>query len=326
MGTSYAAYLSSLLLFGSNGIVAALVALPSSNIVVARTGLGAALLGVLLVGAALARRAAKRNGAAPARAGRLSDGESRALVCFALSGAALGAGWIVLFEAYRLVGVGTASLLYYCGPIIVMAAAPLLFKERLTAAKMGGFAAVALGAFLVSAQALEGGSDPRGLLLGGVSALAYAVMVVCTKKAASFCPNVAERGLRNAFVQLAAAFAVAAALAAAVQGPGALLVPVAPGDAAPLLMLGLVNTGVGCFLYFTSVGRLPVQTVAVCGYVEPLSAVLLSALLLGEPLGAVQIAGALLIVGGAAFCELSGRLRAARRLDLAASLEASAGR
>lgn len=319
MGRSYAAYLSSLLLFGSNGIVAAMIALPSLDIVVARTFLGASLLGALLLGASVARRAKRREGRHPA-AMESPDRNIAAIALLACSGAALGASWIVLFEAYRLVGVGTASLMYYCGPVIVMALAPLLFKERLGLRKIVGFAAVALGAVLVSVQALDGGQDPQGLALGAASAIAYAVMIVCSKKATAVCPAAADRGLRNSFIQLLAGFAVAAAYSALTQGAGALLIPATPADIAPLLMLGLVNTGIGCLLYFSSIGRLPVQTVAVCGYLEPLSAVVLATLILGEPMSAVQLAGAALIVGGAAFCELAGP-RTGRPLKLPALSE-----
>lgn len=310
MGKSYAAYLSSLLLFGSNGIVAALIALPSLDIVIARTFLGALLLGMLCTVAALVRH--MRRGVS-SRILESAKESTRSYVAgvalFACSGAALGISWIALFEAYRLVGVGTASLLYYCGPVIVMALAPILFKEKIDAAKALGFTAVVLGACLVSIQALGGGQDARGLMLGAVSACAYAAMIVCSKKASAIAPNTADKGLRNTFIQLAAGFAVAAGYCVATQGPEALLISATPSDVAPLLVLGVLNTGVGCFFYFTSVGKLPVQTVAVLGYLEPLSAVALSALVLGEPLGAVQIIGAFLIVGGAAFCEFSDGFR-----------------
>ena len=39
----------------------------------------------------------------------------------------------------------------------------------------------------------------------------------------------------------------------------------------PIFILGQLNTGVGCYFYFSSIGYLPVQTVAICGYLEPLS-------------------------------------------------------
>lgn len=72
-----------------------------------------------------------------------------------------------------------------------------------------------------------------------------------------------------------------------------------------------MNTGVGCGLYFSTIGRLPAQSVAVCGYLEPLFAVMLSALLLHETMTPLQIAGAALIIGGAVYgeCRPAGKAR-----------------
>jgi len=67
----------------------------------------------------------------------------------------------------------------------------------------------------------------------------------------------------------------------------------------PLLILGFINTGIGCYFYFSSIGNLPVQSIAICGYLEPLSAVLFSVLLLKKVMPPIQIIGAVLILGGA---------------------------
>ena len=42
----------------------------------------------------------------------------------------MGISWLFLFEAYRRIGVSIASLGYYCGPVIVMALAPVMFHEK----------------------------------------------------------------------------------------------------------------------------------------------------------------------------------------------------
>ena len=47
-----------------------------------------------------------------------------------MSGVALGASWIFLYEAYVEIGVSLASLAYYCGPVIVMVFSPILFREK----------------------------------------------------------------------------------------------------------------------------------------------------------------------------------------------------
>lgn len=67
----------------------------------------------------------------------------------------------------------------------------------------------------------------------------------------------------------------------------------------PILWIGLLNTGGGCYFYFSSIGKLPVQTASICGYLEPLSAVLFAAIFLRETMLPLQATGALLIVGGA---------------------------
>ena len=71
----------------------------------------------------------------------------------------------------------------------------------------------------------------------------------------------------------------------------------------PLLFLGIVNTGIGCFLYFSKLEKLPVQSVSVLGYIEPLSAVILSVIVLNESMSVVQIIGAVFVIGGAVYAE-----------------------
>lgn len=68
------------------------------------------------------------------------------------------------------------------------------------------------------------------------------------------------------------------------------------------MLLGAVNAGLGCW-YFPAISRLSVQTVAVCGYLEPLAAVVFAAALLHETMLPLQILGAVLILCGAAGAE-----------------------
>lgn len=297
-------YLAALLLFGSNGIIAAAIALPSSDIVLLRTFLGALSLVVILV------TTQRHKLQAPSR-----PREAAALLL--LSGAALGASWIFLFRAYQTIGVGVSSLLYYCGPIIVMALSPLIFGEKLTGGKIAGFIAVACGAFLIAAQGLGGNMPIAGIACGIASAFCYALMVIASKGA----PHI--EGLENSTLQVSAAFVTALVLTLITQGaPLFLSAGVAAGiDWRAVAMLGVVNTGIGCLLYFSAVVKLPVQTVAVVGYLEPLSAVVFSAVLLGEAITPIRLMGAALIIGGAIFCELAGK-RANAKAGIAQAVRA----
>ena len=71
-----------------------------------------------------------------------------------------------------------------------------------------------------------------------------------------------------------------------------------------LLVLGIVHTGVAYALYFGSMDGLRLQTVAVFSYIDPVSALLFSALLLREPLTPLAVLGAVLILGSAVVSEL----------------------
>lgn len=283
MKSAYLKYVLALLLFGSNGVVASHISLTSYEIVLLRTGIGSALLVLLFC----------------LRGGKFTFFRQKKESCFlALSGMAMGVSWMFLYEAYQRIGVSLSSLLYYCGPVIVMALSPLLFGEKLTERKVTGFALVLLGVVLVNGQVAGTGLDRWGLLCGGMSAVMYAVMVMANKKAVHI------TGMENSALQLLVSFLTVALFVTARQGLG---VSVPAGDWTWVLFLGLVNTGFGCYCYFSSIGALPVQTVAICGYLEPLSAVGFSVLLLHEALSPAQALGAALIIGGAVLGSLTSK-------------------
>ena len=279
MNIALAKHLFSLLLFGSNGIVASRIALTSYEIVFLRCLLGSLLLGALVL-------AARK----PLELFR----EKRSALLITASGIAMGASWMFLYEAFTQIGVSFATLTYYCGPVILVALSPLLFGESLTRLKLAALAMVAAGAVLLNGP-LAGGASLWGLFCGVMAAFCYVAMVTFNKKAKGV------SGMENTLIQLIAALGTVTLFLLWKQG---LSLDVAAGDWPYVLVLGLLNTGYACWLYFSSIGRLPVQTVAVCGYVEPLSAVLFSVLLLGETMSAWQALGAVLIFSGAVLSQM----------------------
>jgi drug/metabolite transporter (DMT)-like permease len=276
---AYAKYLLSLLLFGMNGIVAARIALSSYETVFWRTLIGSVMLLVILV--------ASGKGFAFLK-------PCRSLAFLVAGGMSMGVSWVFLYEAYQQVGVSVSTLEYYFGPVLMMLLSPLLFRERLTWVKVAGFGVVLVGLFLVNGGSLAQGGSVWGLVCGGLAAVGLAGQVICNKKAEGI------TGLANATGQLVVGF-LTVALFTVVKTGFAIAVPVA--DWAPMLVLGLVNTGAGCYFYYSSIGRLPIQSVAICGYLEPLSAVVFSVLLLHETMTVPMLLGGALILGGAAFGE-----------------------
>ena len=277
---SLISFIASMVIFGTNGLIVANISLGSAEIVLMRTFLGSLfLLAIVLV---------KRS---------FSFADLKAdLVPATMGGAALGLNWVLLFSAYRSAGVGLSTLTYYCGPIIVLALSPVLFKEKLTWNKLLAIAAVAVGMFCITGD-IEPGSDVQtGILFGGGAALLYASLIVANKRVKRL------SGLNCAMYELIVAFFVVLIylLASNVKLP---VIPAAE-DIVWVLAIGLVNTGLAYYLYFSSLQKLPGQTVALVCYIDPLTTLLVSGAFLGEKLLGVQIAGAVLILGGACLGEL----------------------
>ena len=273
-------YITALLLFGSNGIVASHITLSSYEIVFTRTLIGALFLVFIFIFSKQEKHFWKN--------------KTHSLYLL-ISGIAMSASWMFLFEAYRQIGVSVATLAYYCGPVIVMIFSQIVFKEKITVVKSIGLFAVLVGMVLVNQQAILQGQLSWGFGFGMLSAVMYAFMVIFNKKAASI------TGLENPMWQLIASFVTVAIFLIFRQG---FSVHLESKNLMPVLWLGVVNTGIGCYFYFSSIGDLPVQTVAILGYLEPLSALFFSAAFLGEALGFLQLVGAIAILGGAAFGEL----------------------
>lgn len=268
-------------MFGMNGIVASFIAMSSYEIVLTRTLIGSLLLIVIFM--------------ITKQKSHLLQNKKHFLF-LAISGIAMGTSWMFLYEAYRQIGVGIASLAYYCGPVIIMVLSPVLFHEKLSWQKTAGFLVVIIGMLCVNGQAIDEGRTTWGLFCGVMSAVMYAIMVIFNKKAKSI------DGLENSMWQLIISFLTVTVFVILKQG---FSITIEPNSILPILILGIFNTGIGCYFYFSSIGNLPVQTVAICGYLEPLSAVIFSMLFLSDSMGLVQIIGTVLIIGGAAFGELS---------------------
>ena len=278
IGIFYGIYVLAMLIFGTNGYLVAHISIQSSQIVLLRTLIGGTLLTVLVFLRGGFDREAIR-------------AEWKTLI---LGGMALGLNWVALFEAYRLLNVSLATLIYYAGPMLVLLFSPLLLHEKLTAWKLGAVIVVAGGLVCISGSIALSGMNSVGLLTAAASALFYASLIVFNKRI------VRTPGLQTAGIELDVAFVVVLIYLLLTAG---LPHPVA-SDLPYIAVIGLVNTGLAYLLYFSGLQKLPGQSVALISYIDPVSALLFSAVLLHEVLTPVQLVGAVLIIGGAMLGEL----------------------
>lgn len=270
--------------FGTIGIFVRWISLPSSVIALVRGAVGAAFL--LL----LARfRHAPIDRAALRRRWQL----------LLLSAAMMSFNWITLFEAYRYTTVATATLCYYMAPIFVTLISPVLLKERLTARKLLCVFLALAGMVFVSGvpqSGLPGPSEAKGILLALCSAALYAGVILINKYLAGV------PAYDRTLLQLACAAAVMIPYILLTEDLSAM--SVTPLGAVLLLIVAVFHTGWCYALYFGSMTVLSAQTVALFSYIDPIVAILLSALLLREPLGWSGILGAALVLGSTLVSEL----------------------
>ncbi len=279
---------SALFIFGTIGVVRRALPFSSALVALARAVVGAVFLILFM------RVRHHRTDTAALRA------HWQALLA---SGVMLGLNWVLLFESYRHTTVAVGTLCYYMAPIFILIASPLLLRERLSVRKSVCVAAALCGMAFVSGVFGEGGTGGswRGVLFALAAAVFYAAVVLLnrrTRSVESFDRTVVQLGI-SAVVLLPYVFLTEDVTALTFDAASVGL----------LLLIGVLHTGVAYALYFSSISVLPAQTVGLLGYIDPVIAVLLSALLLHEPLGVSGVVGTALILGAAAAGEMADSVR-----------------
>lgn len=214
------------------------------------------------------------------------------------SGMAMGFNWIFLFEAYKYTTVSVATLSYYFAPVIVTVVCPLLFREKMTAKQWICFGMSTLGIVLITGigDTSAGSSHLTGILFGLAAAVLYATVVLINK----FIKNVS--GIHRTFLQFVAAIVTLTPYILLTSGLS--FADMNGKGWVCLLIIGLIHTGITYCMYFSSLRELPGQEAAILSYIDPLLAVLISVVILGEAMTAVQVIGGVLILGFTLWNEL----------------------
>lgn len=215
-----------------------------------------------------------------------------------LTGALMGFNWILLFEAYNYTTVAAATLCYYMAPVIVILLSPLLFRERMTGKQKVCAVLSVVGMVLVSGVLDGANGEPgelKGIFLGLGAAVLYASVVLLNKWLVSI--PIYEKTI----IQL---FAAAAALLPYMAVQGTLRsYRLTARELALFLAVCLVHTGIAYAMYFSAIPALPARTCALFSYIDPVTAVILSAVILREPMTVPAAIGAVLIIGSAVYSE-----------------------
>ena len=214
------------------------------------------------------------------------------------SGMAMGINWILLFQAYKYTTVSLATLSYYFAPVIVTLVCPILFRERLTIKQIICFIMSTLGLILIIGIGdVGGGNNLLGIMFGLGAAVFYATVILLNK----FIKNV--EGMPRTFLQFIAAIIIL--LPYVFSTSGITLCNLDNIGWINLLIVGLFHTGITYCMYFSSLKELPGQKAAILSYIDPLVAVLISVVILGEAMTLWQVIGGMLILGFTLWNEIS---------------------
>lgn len=207
------------------------------------------------------------------------------------SGMAMGINWILLFQSYKYTTISVATLSYYFAPVIVTVVCPFLFREKLTSKQIICFVMSTAGLILIIGIGSigQGSSDLIGILFGLGAAVFYATVILLNK----FIKNVT--GIHRTLLQFFAAILI---LMPYVALTGGMHLGELNGIGwGCLLTVGLVHTGITYCMYFSALKDLTGQEAAILSYIDPLTAVLVSTLILGESMTFQQVLGGILILG-----------------------------
>ena len=269
-----------MLMFGSIGLFVRGIALPSSVIALVRGVIGCLFL--VTAGCLMKQpvnwRAIKGN-----------------WLVLVLSGAAIGFNWIFLFEAYRYTTVSCATLSYYFAPVFVILVSPIVLGEKLTKKKLCCAVGAVVGMLLVSNVLFRenGENGLLGIFFGLMAAVLYASVMILNK----FMKGLTGLETTAAQLGVAAVILLPYTVLTAAEPFSAVWASVPAISWVLLAFVGIVHTGVGYLLYFSAMKKLPAQTVAVLSYIDPVTAILLSAVILRETMSVPQMVGAALILG-----------------------------
>lgn len=275
-------YISAVFIYGTIGMFIHYVNLSSEIVVLARGIIGSLfiLLYLKISKQTLNKEAIKRN--------------AKYLI---LSGVALGLNWVCLFASYQVSTVAVGSLCNYMAPIILIALSPMLYKEKISFKKLLCVVGAVVGIILVSGiLEVNSSVNPLGVVLGLCAAFGFVMIVIFNRKLNGV--SVYDKVV----VQLGTS-ALTVLPYALINNIGKPFV-VDTRSLIIIVILGIFHTGFAYCLYFGSINEIPVQTMAILGYIEPVMSVLISAFLLSEPISLYGIIGAILILVSACMSEI----------------------
>lgn len=279
-----------MVIFGSIGIFRKYLNCPSAFLAFTRGLIASITFSIIL----LVRKIFNKN-----KVHEIEKPNKKSIGLLALSGMFIGFNWILLFEAYNYTTVGTATICCYAAPIFAIFLSIIFLKEKLSIKKFLCIIFAFIGVILISGlfNPTSEVNDFKGVIFGLGSAVLYAFVIFLNEKI----KNV--DALIKSFIQLCSATVVVLPYSLIFEDLGSIVFD--NQMIILLLIVGVVNTGIGYFIYFKSMNNLDTQTVGIFSYIDPIVAIILSVLIMNEKFGLLEILGTILVLGATLISNLN---------------------
>lgn len=269
-------FMLSMIIFGAVGVFAKNIEMSSSKIAVFLSLIGAVFLLIIFVcrKQTVSWNIVKKN-----------------IVALFVAGIALSGNWIFLFQAYKETTIANAALSYYFAPVLVIMFSPLVLKEKLSLKKVLCIVVALLGLFLILQNSRQEtiGNHLIGIGYGVTAAGFYAALTMTNKFIRGL------NGLTITLLQLG--LSVILLIPFVLFTDGFNFSSLTRQTALLMLLLGVLHGGVGFYMFFAGMKGLKAQSIAVLSYVDPLTSLFISALIVREKMTLVQLIGAALLLG-----------------------------
>lgn len=218
---------------------------------------------------------------------RMRFPRGRVLLGLVLMGAVGYAGVsLAYFMALTMASAGLVALLLYLYPALVMVLSVVFLRESLSRITVGALSLAFVGTALTTGLMIRGASV-LGIILSITAALLYAIYILVGSRIVHQAGSIAS----STIVMIAAATSYTGMVI--MHGPA--FPHSMPGWAA-VVAIALVSTVLAFVTFFAGLKLIGPITASTLSTLEPVVAVVLAAVVLGETMGLLQLCGGLLIL------------------------------
>lgn len=269
MNIGYLMIITSMLIWGSIGLIVRWIDQPPEVIVFFRVFIG--FISIIIIGLLKGNRLVKKG--------------KENWVLLILSGVFLALNWTLFFKAIKTTTVALATLSYYTAPVIVTILSFFVLKEKISNKTKLAIILSFLGIFIMvfSGGSVDVDFNPLGIVYGLMAALFYALVTITVK----MLENVSS--YRLVMIQTGISSIM---FLPTLRG----LNKVDMESIIFLIIIGTIYTSIALTLYFEGIKRVKVQHVGIISYIDPLSAVVFATIFLGEVPDMYTLIGGILIL------------------------------